>query len=142
MMKYIILFNILFIFGFGKPKNIMVENSRDCPLNMMNRTVNYKKEIAKFASLKKDSIISLETVQINDTKYTTVLDFKDNENLVWLLIENQTKGDSILLHYSDYVEYLQEVNTRFDLEKCQLIIETIYFTGEERDCKSIDRIKL
>ena len=61
---------------------------------------------------------------------------------VWFIVEDKMKKDSVLLHYSDNVEYIQEVNTDFDLEKCQLIIETISSTVEEPECKSVEIVKL
>ncbi|MFD1316724.1 hypothetical protein [Namhaeicola litoreus] len=141
-MKYIILFSILFLIGFNNPQIGGIENGKDCPLNELKRTVEYKKEIEKVRSLKKDTIVALESIKLNDIKYSSVMDIKENENHVWFIVESKTENDSILINYSDYVEYFQEINTRFDLENCQLIIETIYSTEEELDSKSVDIVNL
>jgi hypothetical protein len=141
-MKYIILFNILFLIGLNNPQNGGIEKEKDCPLNELKRTVNYKKEIERVASLKKDTVVALERINVNDKSYSSVIDIKENENHVWLIVEDRTKKDSILMHYSDYVEYFQGINTSFDIQNCQLIIETIYSTEEEPECKTVDIVKL
>ena len=141
-MRYIILINILLLIGFNNPQFERIEYSDDCPLNMLDRTLEYKKEVEKIASKRNDTVVTLDIIELRDTNYSSKAKITENEIHVWLIVEDKMKKDSVLIHYSDNVEYFQEINTDFDLENCQLIIETISSTEEEPECNSVEIVKL
>ncbi len=112
-----------------------------CVLGELSKTVDYKNELKKFTEINQDTLIEIENKKIGEVNYRTILDIGEVEQKLWLLIEKENITDSILIHYEDYVEFLFEVQSTFDLEKCEIRqVET--FFDEEPEKTEVKTIPL
>lgn len=93
--------------------------SDGCVLQQLPKAVNYKEELKKIEKVSQDTTIIAETIKHNNKTYKTVFQLIPTEYRVWLLKED-VKTDSILVHYQDFVEYMYEVESKYDLKNCEI----------------------
>ena len=119
------------------------EKEINCALSELDKTVDYKNELKKYAEINGDTLIEIERKKIGINDYRTVFEISEFEQNLWLLIEKETGTDSILIQHEDYVEYIFVVESEFDLEKCEISkTETEYFMSGEPEKTEIKTINL
>ena len=119
------------------------EKEIKCALSELKKTIDYKNELKKYAEINGYTTIEIEKKKIGINNYRTVFEISEFEQNLWLLIEKETKTDSILIQHEDFVEYLFKVESEFDLDKCEIKkTETEYFMSGEPEKTEFKTIKI
>jgi len=122
-----------------------IENEKkiNCALSALKKTIDYKNELKKYAEINSDTLIELEKKKIGIENYRTVFKITEFDQNLWLLIDKNNKIDSILIQHEDFVEYLFTVESKFDIDKCEITrIETKYSMNDESQETEIKTIKI
>jgi hypothetical protein len=119
------------------------EKEIECALLKLKKTMDYKNELKKYEGINGDTLIEIEKIRVGINNYRTVFEISEFEQNLWILIEKETKTDSILIQHEDFVEYLFTVESEFDLDKCEIRkTETEYFMSGEPEKTEFKIIKI
>ena len=132
---------VLLILGACKSKQALIEDvqAKDateveeyCVLSKLPKTINYVDEIKVLKEIYLDTIVALESHEVDGGRYNVVFDLKQSSHALWLKQRySAMKVDSILLECLDETK---SVESYFDLEQCTIerMITEFYENGEPK----------
>lgn len=118
----------------GLSSNRMSTNTEPnftCALLKLPKTTNYRNEIKELAKIYKDTVIQMESEEVNGVIFKSVLELKPASCFLWLIEESREKKDSVLIQA---LSNSKSVETYFDLERCELenIVVEFHSNGDPK----------
>lgn len=107
------------------------ELNSTCALLKLPRTTNYRNEIQELTKIYKDTVIQMESEEVNGVTFKSVLELKPYSYFLWLIEESKEKNDSVLIQA---LSNFKSVESYFDLERCALenIVVEFHSNGEPK----------
>tara|TARA_R110002049_G_scaffold190967_2_gene359729 strand:- start:31424 stop:31864 length:441 start_codon:yes stop_codon:yes gene_type:complete len=101
-----------------KVKDMVTATEEYCVLSNLPKTVNYVDEIKGLKEIYLDTVVALESREVDGVRYDVVFDLKQSSHSLWLIKRYSTmKVDSILL---ECLQETKSVESFFDLEQCTI----------------------
>lgn len=101
-----------------KVKDMVTATEEYCVLSNLPKTVNYVDEIKGLKEIYLDTVVALESREVDGVRYDVVFDLKQSSHSLWLIKRHSTmKVDSILL---ECLQETKSVESFFDLEQCTI----------------------